>query len=42
MARDGKGVVSLDGLMIDIANIRMAEQLLCKAEAVERALRGNA
>jgi malyl-CoA/(S)-citramalyl-CoA lyase len=30
-ARDGKGAVSLDGRLIDIASIRMAEALLAKA-----------
>jgi malyl-CoA/(S)-citramalyl-CoA lyase len=33
-AREGKGAVSLDGRLIDIASIRMAEALLAKAEAV--------
>ena len=33
-ARDGKGAVSLDGRMIDIANIRMAQRLLQKADAI--------
>ena len=32
-AREGKGAVSLDGRLIDIASIRMAEALLAKAEA---------
>jgi malyl-CoA/(S)-citramalyl-CoA lyase len=33
-AREGKGAVSLDGRLIDIASIRMAEALLAKAEAI--------
>ncbi|HYA19183.1 MAG TPA: CoA ester lyase [Burkholderiales bacterium] len=33
-AKDGKGAVSLDGRLIDIASIRMAEALLRKAEAI--------
>jgi len=33
-AKAGKGAVSLDGRMIDIASIRMAEALLKKAEAM--------
>jgi malyl-CoA/(S)-citramalyl-CoA lyase len=33
-AREGKGAVSLDGRLIDIASIRMAEALLAKADAV--------
>ena len=36
-AREGKGAVSLDGRMIDIANIRMAQRLLRKADAVAAA-----
>lgn len=32
-AREGKGAVSLDGRLIDIASIRMAEALLSKARA---------
>ena len=38
-ARDGKGAVSLDGRMIDIANIRMAQRLLQKADAIAAAKR---
>ncbi|MDE2132206.1 MAG: CoA ester lyase, partial [Betaproteobacteria bacterium] len=30
-AREGRGAVSLDGRLIDIASIRMAEGLLAKA-----------
>ncbi len=33
-AKEGKGAVSLDGRLIDIASIRMAEALLSKAKAV--------
>jgi len=33
-AREGKGAVSLDGRLIDIASIRMAEALLAKAQAI--------
>lgn len=33
-AKEGKGAVSLDGRLIDIASIRMAEALLAKADAV--------
>ena len=33
-AKAGKGAVSLDGRMIDIASIRMAEALLAKAEQI--------
>lgn len=36
-AREGRGAVQLDGRMIDIANIRMAQRLLAKADAVARA-----
>ena len=38
-ARDGKGAVSLDGRLIDIASIRMAEALLAKADAISGAKR---
>ena len=33
-AKEGKGAVSLDGRLIDIASIRMAESLLKKAESI--------
>jgi malyl-CoA/(S)-citramalyl-CoA lyase len=33
-AREGKGAVSLDGRLIDIASIRMAEALLAKANTI--------
>jgi len=36
-AKEGKGAVSLDGRLIDIASIRMAEALLNKANAVAAA-----
>jgi len=36
-AREGKGAVSLDGRLIDIASIRMAEALLAKAQAISSA-----
>ncbi len=35
-ARSGKGAVSLDGRLIDIASIRMAEALLAKADQIRR------
>jgi len=35
-AREGKGAVSLDGRLIDIASVRMAESLLAKASAISR------
>jgi malyl-CoA/(S)-citramalyl-CoA lyase len=38
-AREGKGAVSLDGRLIDIASIRMAEALLAKAGAIAAATR---
>jgi malyl-CoA/(S)-citramalyl-CoA lyase len=40
-AREGKGAVSLDGRLIDIASIRMAEALLAKAEAISSSPRGT-
>ena len=36
-AREGRGAVQLDGRLIDIASIRMAENLLKKAEAISGA-----
>jgi malyl-CoA/(S)-citramalyl-CoA lyase len=33
-AKAGKGAVSLDGRLIDIASIRMAEALLAKAGSI--------
>ena len=35
-AREGRGAVQVDGRLVDIANIRMAEHLLRKAEAMQR------
>jgi malyl-CoA/(S)-citramalyl-CoA lyase len=35
-AREGKGAVSLDGRLIDMASIRMAEALLAKAGAISK------
>ena len=34
-AKQGKGAVQLDGRLVDIANIRMAENLIAKAKAIE-------
>ena len=36
-AKAGRGAVSLDGRLIDIASIRMAEALIGKADAMARA-----
>ncbi len=36
-AKEGKGAVSLDGRLIDIASIRMAEALLAKADTIAKA-----
>ena len=36
-AKEGKGAVSLDGRLIDIASIRMAEALLAKADSISSA-----
>jgi malyl-CoA/(S)-citramalyl-CoA lyase len=33
-AREGRGAVQLDGRLIDVANVRMAENLLRKAAAI--------
>ncbi len=33
-AREGKGAVQLDGRLVDIANIRMAQNVLTKAQAI--------
>lgn len=38
-ALEGRGAVQLDGRMIDIANIRMAERVLAKADAITAAQR---
>ena len=40
-ARAGRGAVQLEGRLIDIANMRMAENLLRKAEAIASAGRGS-
>ena len=39
-ARAGKGAVSLDGRLIDIASIRMAEALLAKADQIAGSTKG--
>jgi malyl-CoA/(S)-citramalyl-CoA lyase len=36
-AREGRGAVQIDGRLVDLANIRMAENLLRKAEAISKA-----
>src|SRR6185369_4349584 len=36
-AREGKGAVQMDGRLVDLANIRMAENLLRKADQISRA-----
>lgn len=36
-AREGRGAVQIDGRLIDLANIRMAQNLLHKADAIARA-----
>ncbi len=36
-ARDGRGAVQLDGRLVDLANIRMAQNLLRKAQAIATA-----
>ena len=36
-AKEGKGAVSLDGRLIDLASIRMAEALITKADAIPKA-----
>ncbi len=38
-AKDGRGAVSLDGRLIDIASIRMAQALLTKADSIGAAAR---
>lgn len=40
-AREGRGAVQLDGRLVDIANIRMAENLLNKADAIARSSGGS-
>ena len=41
-AAEGKGAVSLDGRLIDIASIRMAEALIAKADAIPAPVRKDA
>jgi malyl-CoA/(S)-citramalyl-CoA lyase len=41
-AREGRGAVQLDGRLIDIASIRMAQNLLKKAEAIAASSPGKA
>jgi hypothetical protein len=36
-AKEGRGAVSLDGRLIDIASIRMAQALLTKADSIDAA-----
>ena len=36
-AKEGRGAVSLDGRLIDIASIRMAQALLAKAQSINAA-----
>ena len=36
-AREGRGAVQIDGRLVDLANIRMAQNLLEKADAIARA-----
>jgi malyl-CoA/(S)-citramalyl-CoA lyase len=36
-AKEGRGAVSLDGRLIDIASIRMAEALIAKADSISAA-----
>jgi malyl-CoA/(S)-citramalyl-CoA lyase len=35
--REGKGAVSLDGRLIDIASIKQAEAIVAKADQIARA-----
>ena len=37
-AKEGRGAVSLDGRLIDIASIRMAEALIAKADSIAAAV----
>jgi malyl-CoA/(S)-citramalyl-CoA lyase len=41
-AREGKGAVQLDGRLVDIANIRMAQNVLAKVKALGSAPKGGA
>ena len=36
-AKEGRGAVSLDGRLIDIASIRMAQALIAKADSISAA-----
>jgi malyl-CoA/(S)-citramalyl-CoA lyase len=36
-AKEGRGAVSLDGRLIDIASIRMAQALIAKADSITAA-----
>jgi malyl-CoA/(S)-citramalyl-CoA lyase len=40
-AREGRGAVQLDGRLIDVASIRMAQNLLAKAEMITASSRSN-
>lgn len=40
-AREGKGAVQLDGRLIDLVNIRMAENILAASQAISTAGRGR-
>jgi malyl-CoA/(S)-citramalyl-CoA lyase len=39
-AKDGRGAVSLDGRLIDMASIRMAQALIAKANSITTAKAG--
>jgi malyl-CoA/(S)-citramalyl-CoA lyase len=39
-AKEGRGAVSLDGRLIDIASIRMAQALIAKANSISAAKGG--
>jgi malyl-CoA/(S)-citramalyl-CoA lyase len=41
-AKEGRGAVSLDGRLIDIASIRMAQALIAKADSISAATAGTA
>jgi malyl-CoA/(S)-citramalyl-CoA lyase len=41
-AKQGRGAVSLDGRLIDIASIRMAQALIAKADSISEATAGSA
>jgi malyl-CoA/(S)-citramalyl-CoA lyase len=40
-AKEGRGAVSLDGRLIDIASIRMAEALIAKADSITGSIAGS-